>query len=809
MNRIITTLCLLAVAIVSNAEEAFDTLRTAHLGEVVVAQSIKDNGELRTLPASTTAISSRQLEDNHLTSLKKASTIVPNMFIPDYGSRLTSAIYIRGVGSRLNTSAVGLYVDDIPYNDKSAFDFKFNDIQRIDILRGPQGTLYGSNTMGGIVRIYTKNPFHYEGTDVKLGFATRDNHRSGSVTHYHHFSDKFAVSVGGYYEGGDGFFRNITLDKKVDGIQALGGKIRALYRPSERLLFDLNLNYDYSDEGAYPYYYVGTTTQLPSPNSQHPTPNAQITNNRESSYYRNLANAALNIEYVADGWMMNAVTGYQFLKDRMFLDQDFIADDIYTLEQRQRINSINEEVIFKSTGNRRWEWLAGINLMYQSLHTTGPVVFYNDGLRWLEGEINSNMPPVSRIKILKDMGFQDMAVNFRGDNILMDGTYDTPKFDAAVFHQSTYHFTDHLSASLGLRLDNEYRKISYFAPADINYGFRMPNTRMAKMGIDNQQMESHILYEGKMSNNSLTVLPKFTMTYTFDNKSNIYASIAKGQRSGGYNLQMFSDLLQGAMRVDMMGGVMGIMEPYLKRLPEAAKTGMTAALSQFQTPTTDQVVFKPEYAWNYELGGHFNMGGELSDGDLKVAKVQLDAALFYSRIFDQQIARFAPSGLGRMMVNAGKSRSLGGELSLRWRPSLHWNFLMGYGFTRATFTDYDTSADDKGADYSGNYVPFVPMHTLNADASYTWFLKNSRLTVGAGCHGAGRIYWTESNNAYQNFYALLDARATLELSNIGITLWGKNLTGTRYNTFYFESANRCFEQHSTPFQLGIDLSMHF
>ena len=103
----------------------------------------------------------------------------------------------------------------------------------------------------------------------------------------------------------------------------------------------------------------------------------------------------------------------------------------------------------------------------------------------------------------------------------------------------------------------------------------------------------------------------------------------------------------------------------------------------------------------------------------------------------------------------------------------------------------------------------MPMHTLNADASYTWFLKNSKLTVGAGCHGAGRIYWTESNNAYQNFYALLDARATLELSNIGITLWGKNLTGTRYNTFYFESANRCFEQHSTPFQLGIDLSMHF
>jgi len=73
-----------------------------------------------------------------INSLKSMNGIVPNLFIPDYGSKLTSAIYIRGVGSRINTPSVGLYVDDIPYIDKSAFDFSFSDIENIEVLHGPQ-----------------------------------------------------------------------------------------------------------------------------------------------------------------------------------------------------------------------------------------------------------------------------------------------------------------------------------------------------------------------------------------------------------------------------------------------------------------------------------------------------------------------------------------------------------------------------------------------------------------------------------------------------------------------------------------------
>lgn len=796
-----------------------DTSRVVRLQDVEVV-SIKENGGLRQQPSSVTLITHRQMEESHITSLKTASVKVPNLFIPDYGSRLTSAIYIRGIGSRINTPAVGLYVDNVPYLDKSAFDFNFYDIENIDVLRGPQGTLYGRNTMGGLVRVHTKNPFEYQGTDMKLGYATGDNRRSFALTHYHRPSERFAFSAGGYYEGGDGFFANDKTGAHVDDMQSGGGRIRAIWLPSDAWTLDLNLSYDYSDEGAYPYYYIGSATETES-YAEHV---GRITNNREHSYRRSLLNIGLNLEYKTADWQLNAITGYQHLNDRMFMDQDFLSPDIYSLEQRQRINTLTEEVTLKNLGADRWEWVAGISMMFQWLHTTGPVTFYDDGLRWLEGNINTVMPSMDRIPMLQMMGFTGMAVNFRGENLLMDGTYDTPSYGAALFHQSTYHFDEHLSATLGLRLDYEHQQMEYHSPADVLYGFKMPNTSNPKMAVDLQELESHILYEGKLDDDHFRVLPKLALKYEFDKDNNVYTSFAMGHRSGGYNLQMFSDLLQGALRVDMMDGVKEGVGGYLdylaetnpvmpKYIPDPDNPGemvflpafvrrvMAQNMPQFEIPSTEQVVYRPEYSWNFELGTHLT---------LMDYALNLDAAVFYNRIYDQQISRFAPSGLGRMMVNAGKSQSCGGELSVRYCHNRHVTLAGNYGYTHSSFLDYDAG---DGHDYTGNHVPFVPAHTMNVEAAYTWFIDDGyamkSITLGASYSGRGRIYWTEDNSASQPFYTELGARLGLSFEHLNVQIWGKNLTDNVYNTFYFVSASRCYEQHCKPLQVGVDLNFKF
>ncbi len=778
---------LLAVAAMEVGAEASDSIRNVELEEVSVVSGIKENGLMRQQPASSMVISGATMEANQGKSMKTLSHLVPNLFIPDYGSHLTSAFYIRGIGSRINTPAVGLYVDDLPYLDKSAFDFNLTDVERVDVMRGPQGTLYGRNTLGGVVRVYTRNPFHYRGTDISLGYATGDNHRNVSLSHFHRISDRFAFSAGGYYEGGDGFFKNALTGKRVDDTQTAGGRLRGIYKATDRLSFDLSVNYDYCDEGAYPYYYMGSLTE----NEQYPDLIGKISNNRENTYRRNLFNAGLKITYEWDGMVLNSVTSYQNLCDRMFLDQDFLSADIYTLEQRQRINTLNEELTVRSRHGKVWNWVSGANITQQWLGTTGPVTFCSDGLAWLQGNINSAMPANPQ-----------MSLNFRTETLGMGGSFDTPMLNLGIYHQSVFCMTKALSLTAGIRLDYEKNSMDYDAPAEIEYGFRMPMMR-----VDFQDLTASITeYRGTMDNDHFEVLPKVALKYDFDAGSNVYLSLSRGMRSGGYNVQMFSDILEGAMQKKMMDGVRDAVFAYLdKNMPmmaEKLKPVISAAMPQTEMPEVDVVAYDPEYSWNYEVGTHLT----LADRTL-----MLDGAVFYNRVNDQQIARFAPSGLGRMMVNAGKSKSYGGEITLMWSPSRNLMLRGNYGYTQATFTDYNTASDaesGQGADYSGKYVPFVPKHTMNVDAAYTWYSGENALTLGAGCSGAGRIYWTEANTVSEPFYALLGARLSYQTPRFTVTLWGKNLLDKDYSTFYFESASRGFEQRAKPARVGVDVKLH-
>lgn len=773
-----------------------DTTKVIDLEEVIVISSPKENTKLRQTPAAVSLISAQDMQAHRILSLKGASTLSPNLFMPDYGSRLTSAVYIRGVGSRINTPAVGMYVDNIPYLDKSAFDFNFFDIERIDVLRGPQGTLYGRNVMAGLIKVHTRNPFHYQGTDVKLGYATKDNHRNVALTHYHRVSDRFAFSGGAYYEGSDGFFENVVTGKKNDEMKSAGGRFRGIWEAGSNLKLDWNVSYDYSDEGGYPYYNVEGDA---------------IMNNRPSSYSRKMLNAGLNLEYQASRFVMNATTGYQHLNDRMFLDQDFSLVDLYTLEQKQNINSLTQELTFRSRDNRTWDWVWGASGFVQGLRTTGPVTFQNDGVKWMQGIINGYMPDLS------NMGMS-MAVKINNSQFMTGGLFHTPVSNLAAFHQSTLHFAPRWSATLGLRLDYEHLKMDYDAGSELSYDFNMVSARMP---INLKDMQAAALFKGDVNRNYVQLLPKFGLKYDIDSQNNIYATVSKGYRSGGYNVQMFSDLLQGALRNNMMTGIKTGTGHYLDQL---ASKGMPAQVINMikgyldKMPVTEEpsveecVTFKPEYTWNYEAGAHLTTRNK---------RLQLDMAAFLMDTRDQQLARFSENGLGRIMVNAGHSQSYGLELSGRAVAGSHWNFNFNYGYTRATFKDYDLGTEN----LKGNRVPFVPEHTLNLGTNYKVDLPKGAfhtLTLGLNMTGAGRIYWTEYNGEgqsqqengmpgydHQDFYSLLNASITLDSKAVQLNFWGRNLTDTQFNTFAFKSMNRIFEQHGKPFQLGVDVRLHF
>ena len=303
-----------------------DTTRVIDIEEVVVIATPKENNRLRQQPLSATSFSHGDMRNNSVTSVKSLSGLVPNLFIPDYGSKLTTSVYVRGIGSRINTPAVGLYVDNIPFIDKSAFDFNYSDIERIDVLRGPQGTLYGRNTMGGLIRVFTKSPFTYQGTDISLGAATYNNYKA-SVNHYHRISEKFAFSAGAFYEHEGGFFENTARNnEKIDKGDEVGGRMRAIWLPKENLKLDFTVNYEYSNQGGYPYqltslsetdvYYQDLKGDL-----------GKVAYNNECGYMRHLLNGGLNIEHQAENFILSSVTGFQYLKDFMGYNTIFLLSE--------------------------------------------------------------------------------------------------------------------------------------------------------------------------------------------------------------------------------------------------------------------------------------------------------------------------------------------------------------------------------------------------------------------------------------------------------------------------------------------------
>ena len=271
---------------------------------------------------------------------------------------------------------------------------------------------------------------------------------------------------------------------------------------------------------------------------------------------------------------------------------------------------------------------------------------------------------------------------------------------------------------------------------------------------------------------------------------------------------MFSDILQNDMKdkmiesiangVDNIQGVPDAMKPMIKNMI----TSNVPASEEINVKET--TLYKPEYSWNFEVGSHFDMFN---------GKVKADVAAFLMNTHDQQIVKFVDSGLGRIMVNAGKSRSLGAEASFIAAITRSLNLNMNYGYTYSTFRKYDGgTTNGTSIDYTGNYVPFVPKHTLTVGGDYTFFTKGDLLkavTVGANYTGAGKIYWTESNNASQDFCGTLNGFVSLDFKSVKVDFWGRNLTDKRYSTFYFESMNRGFEQYNKPIQFGVDVKCHF
>lgn len=734
-----------------------DTIKTYTVDEIVVTSSTKETNSFRYIPSAVSVLTPQQIGGRQIESLKDISFHVPNFYMPDYGSKYTSAIYIRGIGARSSGQSIGLYVDDIPYQDKSTFDFELMDIQRIEVLRGPQGTLYGRNAMSGIINIYTLSPLSYQGTKLSLGGGSHGLFKA-AASHYAKPGANVGLAIGGYYNRSDGFFTNQYTGKKADEEESAGGRLKLewLIKPNLTLRYGFNL--DYTDQGAFPYKRYNPKDESLAP----------VNYNDRNTYTRTMLANNLQLIYRAENFTLTNTTGYQYFKDNMWIDQDFTDSAMFTLNQKQKQHAISEELAIKSNTKSNYQWSFGAYGFYNQLKTEAPVTFKEDGIKFIL------QPVFDRLKVIEP---KMPHLQVLGEQLYIPGTFDTPSYGAALFHQSTYNdlFTEGLSFTAGIRLDYEKQEMTYNSEALMRMGMRMaPGAPIIELPVDPSVVNAHITQD------FWQILPRFSLKYACTDRTFTYLSVAKGYKAGGYNVQMSADYMQGQMQYDLMN----------KYKPD---------MGVQPRPIKEVSAYKPEQSWNYEVG----VRSELIENVLKA-----ELALFYMDVTDIQITQFVSSGNGRVLANAGKADSYGAELSVRANLLPGLNADLNYGYTHATFRDYDDGKND----YKDKFIPYTPQHTFSVGLNYSQLLSGcwfDQVSASAQYTGAGKMYWTEQNDFSQSFYATLNMKAGVRKGNIRLDVWGRNLTDKDYAVFYFHSRGNAFLQQGRPVSFGADLTWIF
>lgn len=747
------------VASATQIVEHADTTRHIVVDDIsIIASAPKQHFGLSKEPISSSVVNLEYLNREVVRSVKDLSAMMPNFYQPDYGSRMTSSVYVRGFGARIDQPVMGMMVDGVSFMNKNNYDFEFYDIARIELLRGPQSTLYGRNTMGGQMNIYTLSPLHYEGVRGELEYGSGNSMRA-KLNYYDKVSRKFAYSVGAYANRTDGFVDNAYDGSNVDWGKSGGARLRVIWQMGRGWSLDNAASFGYNNEGGYAYAPYDTQTQSVG----------AVNYNSPSNYMRQSFSDGLVISHSGEEYKFTATTSYQFMHDRMRMDQDFTPQSIFTLKQEQKEHAITEDVVLRTNDySRLWQWVTGVYGFYKTIDMSAPVNMLEGGI---DNLILGNMPAM--IKPFLTI-----------DPFVLDSNFTLPTYGLALYHESSLRVGERWRFTAGLRLDYEASKMNYDNSSAVIYSLNMPSMGQGMPSININNREFKKPFKGEEKLDYFELLPKVAINYT-TSVGDLYATATRGYKAGGFNTQIFSDILQNKLKNGLKADAMS----------QAGRPSAPTEPSPYDAASV--TTYKPEYSWNYELGGHLRF----AEG-----RVNVDFAAFWIECRDQQLTVF-PEGqtTGRMMSNAGKSRSRGVELSATWEVTDNLMFSANYGYTQAKFEEFNDGKND----YSGNYLPYAPQNTSSASVSYRIPLNCAVLddiTLNASWQGAGKIYWNEANTFKQDFYSLLNASVELRKGDYKLSLWGKNLTNADYYTFYFMSMGNSFMNVGKPCRWGATLS---
>jgi iron complex outermembrane receptor protein len=571
-----------------------DTIKTKQLEEVIVTANKREESIIK-VNTSITSLSAKKLEDTRTWGLGGLSALVPNYNYQELGVSFQQIQAIRGIQVFSENPAVSTYIDDVNNIDILANGFAFTDIERIEVLRGPQGTLYGRNAMGGVVNIITKKPSNQTTgfAETSFGNLALQRYSIGFKTPF--LKDKLFFGLNGLYQTQDGFLKNdvtgtsssdINLNgKTVGGEQNLYGNMYLKWLATKRFHLTLNLKgqQDKSDNSGFMVSQFSDTYAFANPD--------KINLARIAQHERTVLNTSLVAKYFADKFNITSISALQTIafgfKDLDFpgIYHSYYDGNIGELLPPQKVWS--QELRINSNSDSKFQYTAGVYAFTQKGYE----------------------PTTNTAYELSDL---EAAAYMLASGTYLINRNRSNNFGVAGFGELSYLLTNALKATIGLRYDYEKREAIFngFGDAMLYNGVvtdNNPNTNA--------------------SGNYSALTPKFSISYALNELANVYASYTRGFRAGGINASSLPSGVRQTFDPEYSNNYeIGYKSFFLNK---KLSIGASAFLIQWKDLQFYNLVAPFTYA-RENVGNAQSAGLELEISALPLKGLQLDGSFGYN-----------------------------------------------------------------------------------------------------------------------------------------------------------------------------------
>jgi iron complex outermembrane receptor protein len=755
-----TAISLVIVNTLFSADAALAQKNSAGFAlEEVIVTARKREENLQNTPISISAFTANELAQRQIRSTDQLADVTPNLtfdaFAPSSGQNSSSQIYVRGIGqsdfTAVTDPGVGLYIDGVYMARSIGGTMDFLDVERIEVLRGPQGTLFGRNTIGGAIAVHTVRPDDEFGGSVEAQVGSDDMlYLTGdiNVPIADGLYSKFSITQrdrDGYTDRVQNGFRQLdgipapTDGKDLGDDNTFAARASFVWQPTETLNFFLTGDYtDESENGSpttsrglndqktFPAHtnqfenglaFGGNCSQFPPP---HDGPEADTNNNPlcindtykldefESEGTAEIASelemwgVSLETNWDVTEWMsLKSITAYRDIDAYSARDGDGTPYQVFHTQDPFEQDQFSQELQF-SGATEDLKWLVGLYYFEEDADNPNPV----------------QLPEPTIGKIISG------------------GKVDNDNF--AVFSQVTYSLGEQWDLTAGIRYTDETKRFTPYSYADEAYTYGGPGSPFVRYhdcptgqepGCDGEPGRlftdgDRLVPDQEFQKDFDDWTPMVNLAYQANDDVMLYASYSEGFKSGGFD-------------------------------------------QRFIAPIPEPSSFDPETATTYEVG----MKSSWMDNTLR-----LNVSAFYTDYEDIQI--IVRQGFAPLTFNAGDADISGFEIESTWVPSASWIIQAGVGYLDAEYSSLDESVQSVGIteDHS---LPQTPEWSGNLGIAYTAQVGNWTVTP--------RVDWAYTDEVYNNAvntpqlvqdsYSLYNAAITV-LSDDGaweFMLAGRNL----------------------------------